>query len=104
MPETTSQDRPTATIWPWFGFWSSLAADAAPIPLSPAQIASTTGQALLSEHSNDAIWGWSAGGPLTNKNEHPGWSETAKTIAPIKPALAIMTFHPSTKNSFPLII
>jgi hypothetical protein len=59
-------------------------ADAAPRPLSPAQIASITGQALLSEQSNCAICAWVSGGPWTNKNEHPAWSDSAKIIVPIK--------------------
>jgi hypothetical protein len=63
--------------------------------LSPAQIASITGQALLSEQSNCAIWAWFAGGPLTNKKEHPDWSDIVKIITLMRPALVTpMTFFP----------
>jgi hypothetical protein len=89
---------PTPTTWPWFGFMLSLEADAAPSPLSPAQIRSNTGQPLPSEHSKNGTSAWFAGGPLTNKNEHPDWSDTVTINAPINPALVTpMTFHSSAK-------
>ena len=71
--------------WPWFGVVASPAAVTAPRPLSPAQIVSSTGQALLSEQSTDASLAWLAGGPLTNKNEHPDCSDSVTIIAMAKP-------------------
>ena len=57
--------------WPWLVVMLSLLAllallaEIAPSPLSPAQIVSMTGQALLSEQSKDDIWACCSGGPLT---------------------------------------
>ncbi len=86
--------------WPRFMVSSLPAADAAPMPLSPAQITSTTGQALLSEHSNDATSAWLFGGPLTNRNEHPEESDNIRIIALSNLILAMnMTLPPEVVDS-----
>jgi len=51
---------------------------------------SSTGSVLLSEQENDTLWAWSSGGPWTNKNEHPDWSENVAIIVLIKATLVTL--------------
>ena len=68
---TFRQFEPPAVSFPGIERLSSSVADMAPRPFSPAQIASNTGQPRPLVQSNSGASAWFAGGPLTNRNEHP---------------------------------
>ena len=60
----------------------SLAANAAPRPLRPAQITSKIGQPTPFVQSNCGASAWLDGGPWTNRNEQPVGSSAAIIITP----------------------